>query len=228
MHASLQKGRAGSRRTWFVGDVHGCADELDQLLHRIDFQPQRDELVFLGDLVGKGPAAAEVLQRALGLDARGVLGNHDARLLERSEAELHRMGYGSRAIGWLRSLPHIAQFDTLGLIAVHAALDPCVALESQDPRVTLHGRSLLETGRLSSSSQGAPWVTAWHGPARVLFGHDARRGLQCFDFGIGLDTGCVYGGALSAWCAEENRLVQVDACKPYCAIPQRGRATQQP
>ena len=55
-----------------------------------------------------------------------------------------------------------------------------------------------------------PWDDFYRGDKRVVFGHWARRGLVVAKHCIGLDTGCVYGGKLSAWIAEEDRIVQVD------------------
>jgi hypothetical protein len=65
---------------------------------------------------------------------------------------------------------------------------------------------------------GALWGTLWHGPELVLFGHHASAGLQEHPFAIGLDTGCVYGGALSACILPERRIVSVPAKRPYAPI----------
>ena len=64
-----------------------------------------------------------------------------------------------------------------------------------------------------------PWDDFYRGKHQVLFGHWARRGLVKKPKILGLDTGCVYGGKLSAWIQEEDRIAQVPAKKPYWPLP---------
>lgn len=64
-------------RTIIIGDVHGCFREMQELLEKVEFQPGHDRLLFVGDLVGKGPDTIAVLQKVIEWKAICVRGNHE-------------------------------------------------------------------------------------------------------------------------------------------------------
>ena len=68
-------------RRLIVGDIHGCADELSELLFRFKFMPGHDILFTVGDVIGKGPKPREALELLRQFGARSVLGNHEAHCL---------------------------------------------------------------------------------------------------------------------------------------------------
>jgi bis(5'-nucleosyl)-tetraphosphatase (symmetrical) len=121
-----------------VGDVQGCAAELDDLLTLLAFNPARDRLWFVGDLVNRGPASLEVLRRVarLGDTATVVLGNHDLHLLAlaRGHAEWREGDDGLRPIlaapdrerllDWLQSRPLLHHDAALAVTLLHAGVPP--------------------------------------------------------------------------------------------------------
>lgn len=213
-----------AERTIVVGDVHGCSSELDALYRLCEVGPG-DELVFVGDLVAKGPDSAGVLARMRAWNARSVRGNHDAaavacRLLPEHQVPVHRRALvaslSDQDLALLAGLPLWLRLSR-GLV-VHAGIVPGLALERQDPYLLMNMRTLDEQGRGSrSAAPGQLWGAAYPGPELILFGHHARAGLQLHPFALGLDTGCVYGGRLTACILPERRIVSVPARRAYTA-----------
>jgi bis(5'-nucleosyl)-tetraphosphatase (symmetrical) len=236
---------------WIVGDVQGCARELERLLKAMRFERRRDELWSLGDLVNRGPDSLEVLRIWKDLGARGVIGNHDAyALLARSGARkrhpdslepLFRAADADELLGLLRRLPVLVRLPAAATPArdvwiVHAGLKPAWTdlealaprlnggvhddawLRSSDVRFALRVRYCTREGKLCGDPLGGPappgcepWDRLWRGAAFVVHGHWALRGYYRGERTMGLDSGCVYGGALTAWCQDEDRIVQVPA-----------------
>jgi len=121
-----------------IGDVQGCHDELLQLLKLLRFRPDRDQLVFVGDLVNRGPQSLEVLRfvKSLGAGAQCVLGNHDLHLLAHyfePERKLHRGDTlqavldapdAASLVHWLLDLPLAIHDPARDELVVHAGLVP--------------------------------------------------------------------------------------------------------
>jgi hypothetical protein len=193
--------------TLVVGDVHGCADELDALLQRVG--PAR--LVVVGDLFTRGPRPGAVWELLAAAGAVGVLGNHDARVL--AEPLRWAPHLPDAAIDWLRSLP--LWREEAGVHVIHAGVDPLRG-PAGTPRATA-----LTVRRWPRDGRGSPdpfWWEGHRGPRLVVYGHDAARGLvDRRPYTLGLDTGCVYGGALTGYLVEADRLVQVPARAVYRA-----------
>ncbi len=212
-------------RTILVGDVHGCLDELEDLLRTVEPGPG-DQVVLVGDLVAKGPDSAGVVQLARERGFRAVLGNHDAHVLRIREGNLKKAPKPTHESvanaltdadwRWLESLPLQLSVEAHRTLVVHAGVVPGVPLESQQRDHLLNLRSISPAGEPSKRIEdGEPWGSLWKGPEHVVFGHDAVRGLQRHPFATGLDTGCVYGKALTALVLPERRLVSVPARRAY-------------
>jgi bis(5'-nucleosyl)-tetraphosphatase (symmetrical) len=205
-------------RRIFVGDIQGCLAQLEDLLEATHFRREVDVLHPLGDMVNKGPDSHGVLRLLMELDAEPVIGNHDLRWLELVKSECEDPAIRQQT-QWLRSQPVVRLFDDV--IAVHAGLHPnwteknLTSLTEEQKRYAITVRYCDPEGNKPPEDWPPPhppylpWYHYYHGDKRVLFGHWARQGLYVTDKVIGLDSGCVYGGKLSAWIAEEDRIVQV-------------------
>ena len=217
------------RRTLFIGDVHGCVDELQDLLRVAEVDARTDRVILVGDLVAKGPDSVGVVALARERGFEAVLGNHDAKVLkmgrdggDRSPMVSPREhAYVAAHLtppdwAYLERLPCTLSIPHLNTIVVHAGLVPGVPLAQQERRFLLNLRSITPEGMPSKvGTEGAPWASLWRGPEHVVFGHDAVRGLQQHAHATGLDTGCVYGNALTGLLLPERRLVSVRARRAY-------------
>jgi diadenosine tetraphosphatase ApaH/serine/threonine PP2A family protein phosphatase len=209
-------------RTIVIGDIHGCFDELTDLLNLVELEKD-DRVVAVGDLIVKGEKNREVLDLFVEDDRfSSVIGNHDRALRQywrgetvplnkvqeatRAELEFNRERYSE----FLRSLPYM--IDLGSHLVVHAGLRPGVPLDRQTPADLTELRTM---GVNPSSRKGVPWYALYRGEKIVLFGHwpglQPRRGPRA----LGMDTGCVYGGRLTAFVIESNQLLSVPARRVY-------------
>lgn len=213
------------QRVIIVGDLHGCLDELSALLREVSFRPG-DRLIAVGDLVGKGPDGAGVVRFLREHGHEAVRGNHDEKLLSWRRGERDKPLAGAHRADalrlseddwrWLEARPLFIELPEHRAIVVHAGLVPGVPLERQRREDLLNLRSIRPDGSPSKRIEdGEPWAKLWPGPELVVFGHDAVRGLQRWPHAIGLDTGCVYGGRLSALVLPERTIVSVPAARAY-------------
>jgi bis(5'-nucleosyl)-tetraphosphatase (symmetrical) len=266
-----------------VGDIQGCDEELQALLGRLKFSPDRDRLWLVGDLVNRGPGSLAALRRvrSLGDNAVVVLGNHDLHLLAVAHGARRRRQSDTldevlaapdreALLEWLitRPLAHAEGADLM----VHAGVVPQwnVALTltlarevgealRRDPRALfdhmygnepdrwherLSGMARLRfainvltrlrvctaDGRVDLTIKGEPPpppspLRPWFAhagrasrEARVIFGHWSALGLVREPGLIGLDTGCVWGGALSAVNLDSERAVVSVPCTGHQLI----------
>lgn len=201
-------------RRIFVGDIHGCLEPFDRLLEAVEFRPGTDVLYPVGDLVNKGPDSVGVLRRARDLGALPVVGNHDLEWLEVAD------GVDTGLTEWLAAQPVIREFEDL--VMVHAGLHPDWtdadygrALSDTERNFAINVRYCDAAGQRPPSDWPppeppfVPWDAHYRGARTVVFGHWARRGHDRTPRSIALDSGCVYGNTLTAWIAEEDRVVQV-------------------
>lgn len=170
--------------------------------------------MLLGDLFSKGPDPLGVWSLIQEHRLVSVLGNHDVGVLRSPEKH---PWLNPEILAYLEALPLMRKKGRF--VAVHAAVHPKLGPKGTEQAVATLMR------RFPNETPGNPfWYEAgWKGPECVVFGHDAVRGLvrkerSGLPIAIGLDTGCVYGGQLSAYLADEDRVVQVKAKRVYRAI----------
>lgn len=210
------------RRTIIIGDVHGCFAELLELLRRADAK-RSDRIIFVGDLITKGPASVEVLDLVQNrANCEAILGNHEYTLREsycgrrcRLDA-VHRdvireMGKDyARHMKWISQLP--SYVDLGEHIVVHAGLRPGVSIRRQSRRDLAFLRTL--EGRPESRG-GTPWFERYRGRKIAIFGHWVFDRPLIRPHAIGIDTGCVYGGSLTAFVLPDGLVLQVRARRKY-------------
>lgn len=216
------------QRCIFIGDVHGCLDELQNLLKKVSAS-SADRVVLVGDMVAKGPDSQGVVALARESGFEAVLGNHDDAVL-RYRRELNARvpltlkpvhlevakSLKEEDFRWLEALPLSIRVPEQEVVVVHAGVVPGKPLEAQKREDLLTMRTLREDGTASSRLEdGDLWPLRYRGPEHVVFGHNAISGLQRSSFATGLDTGCVYGLALTALVLPENTLVSVVSKRSY-------------
>lgn len=191
--------------TLFVGDVHGCSEELRELLDQVG--PHR--VVLLGDLFTKGPDPLGVWRLIEEIAPECVLGNHDASVLSRW-GEWAGRGLPEAARDWLLDLP--MWITGPGWIAVHAGLHPVLGIAGTSRSQAM----VLRRWPDDQSTKSPFWWELYQGSSKVIYGHDAARGLvDRRPRTLGLDTGCVYGGRLTGYLLESDRVVSVPARKVW-------------
>ncbi len=248
-----------------IGDVHGCADELEQLLHLLGYEqsagaggelvyahPQGRKAVFLGDLVDRGPRILDTVRMVRGMVKAGtalcVPGNHDMKLLrklrgkdvhishglERTLAEIEALPEGVRGpfvqdmIDFLDGLISHYVLDDGKLVVAHAGLkEEMQGRGSRKVRdFALYGETTGETDEFGLPARHN-WAADYRGRALVVYGHTPVPEPEWLNRTINLDSGCVFGGKLTALRYPERELVAVAAARTY-AEPVRPFLPPQP
>jgi len=218
-------------RIIIIGDIHGCLEELKELLEKVQYVEGVDKVILVGDLVGKGPCGTEVVRFCRDKGFQSVVCNHDERVLEyrrdliagvtpREFRELtHKQcaqTLSEKDWNYLENLPYYIEIPQFNCVVVHAGFVPDVPLQNQKKWNMTHMRNLKEDmTALELISEGVPWASLWNGPLHVIFGHDAPRGLQQYSFATGLDSGCCYGGELTCFLLPTRKIESVKAHQQY-------------
>jgi protein phosphatase len=237
-----------------VGDVHGCALELAELLGALGYEtkgwpvgppagglpiarhPGGRRLVFVGDVVDRGPDTPAVLRLVMSGVAAGdafcVVGNHDDKLyraligrrvqikhgLSQSLAQLERepAAFREQVRDFLGDLPSHLILDGGRLVVTHAGL-PERLHGTESERVRDFAMYGATTGRLDRDGlpQRLNWAAEYRGEAYVVYGHTPVVEPVWLNRTIDIDTGCAFGHRLSALRYPEMEIVSVPARRTY-------------
>lgn len=190
---------------YVVGDVHGCVGELGRLLRKMEVS-EDDLVVFVGDLVRKGPKSGEVLELVRGHDNMvSVRGNHEENVLMGMEPadQLSR-----QHLDYIDSLPVVVSWGRN--LVVHGGIDPEAPLR-QNSVTDLQSRRTVE----GYDHQGRFWFQEYDGEPTVFFGHTVMETPLDTGDALGLDTGCAYGGSLTAYDCADGSFLSVSARRKY-------------
>jgi len=240
-----------------IGDVHGCFDELLVLLERLGYAvthtadgdepvyrvtpPAGRRVIFLGDLVDRGPKIVETLRLAMDMVDAGVAlcvpGNHETRLLRRlrgkevklthglaeTMAELQGAGdtFVRRVERFVDGLISHYVLDGGRLVVAHAGMKAAMQGRASGAvrAFALYGETTGET-----DGYGLPvrenWAAGYRGGAVVVYGHTPVLRPAWLNNTLCIDTGCVFGGSLTALRYPEREVVSVAAAQQYC-VPVR-------
>jgi diadenosine tetraphosphatase ApaH/serine/threonine PP2A family protein phosphatase len=204
-------------RTIVIGDLHGCFDEALALLDRLAVT-EGDRVIFAGDLVDRGPKNRECVELAMKHEC--ILGNHEEKHLQSSShhPETRRV-LNDEHYAYFRKLPTFIRLPEHGAVVVHAGVLPSVPIEKQDAYHLLHAQCLRPPERKSYWPSKAPsthtfWTNHWRGPERVIFGHTVVDKPLVTEHAVGIDTGCVFGGPLTAVVLPGWEIVSVPSKQP--------------
>ena len=228
-----------------IGDVHGCCDELEQLLQQLGYEknddkpwthPRGRKAIFVGDLVDRGPRIVDTLRTVMSMSEAGcalsVPGNHDIKLkrklegrdvtvshgLDRTLTELEQQTPEFRAgvQKFLDGLVSHYVFDDGRLVVAHAGMKA-----EMQGRGSAKVRDFALFGETTGETDefGLPvrynWAAEYRGRASVVYGHTPVPEPEWLNRTINIDTGCVFGGKLTALRWPEKELVSVPALQTY-------------
>jgi protein phosphatase len=236
-----------------IGDVHGCFDELLDLLQKLGYEVKTEPIepdvlrykvhhrqhrraIFLGDLVDRGPKIPQVLRLVMDMVESGTAlclpGNHDVKLLSKlrgkgvqithglaeslAQLEQETPGFRQRVANFIENLVSYYILDDGRLVVAHAGMKK--GLQGRDSRkvrdFALYGETTGE-----SDEFGLPvrvnWAREYRGKAAVVYGHTPVPKPEWLNRTINIDTGCVFGGSLTALRYPEMECVSVPAARAY-------------
>lgn len=216
------------KRTLIIGDVHGCYDELELLIQKMDFDPIDDDLIFVGDVINRGPKSLDVLKFIASHKCRVIKGNHEIAFIRYAKSGiikkdssfntiLNEMGdEKEKWLEWIDSWPLFIEEENF--IVVHGGLCPGFHPKNTSADILTRIRTWDGKGENLNNLSNPPWDHFYHGEKLIVFGHWSQRGLVVKENIIGLDSGCVWGGSLTGVELPQRKIYQVKAKKAYRSV----------
>jgi protein phosphatase len=228
-----------------IGDVHGCCDELEQLLQQLGYErnngdpwvhPGGRKAIFVGDLVDRGPRIVDTLRTVMSMSQAGsalcVPGNHDIKLKRKLEGRDVTVSHGfDRTLAELEQQTPEFRADVQkfldGLVSHYVFDDGRLVVAHAGMKAEMQGRGSAKVrdfalfGETTGETDefGLPvrynWAAEYRGRASVVYGHTPVPEPEWLNRTINIDTGCVFGGKLTALRWPEKELVSVPAMQTY-------------
>ncbi len=210
-----------------IGDIHGCHAEFADLLDKLQLE-REDRLILLGDLVNRGPDSCKVIDLARAAGAKALLGNHELRLLkywrsgDKKYLKEHDLDTAERLRpqdwAYLEAMELTFEEPELNTVFVHGGFLPDTPWQRQPADVVTRIQVVTAEGKPAKRAddpEAPAWADLWMGPPFVIYGHTPRREIYKLKWSVGIDTGCVMGGLLTACVLPEKRFIQVKARSAY-------------
>lgn len=240
-----------------IGDVHGCYDELEELLGKLGYQvtgqsdgvmsgpiyfhPEGRKAIFLGDLVDRGPRIIDTLKLVYNMmkasSALCVPGNHDMKFMRKLRGKDVQITHGlAQSLAEVEALPEAVHqefikvvnefldglvshylLDGGKLVVAHAGLK-----QEMQGRGSARVRDFCLFGETTGETDefGLPirynWAAEYRGSTMVVYGHTPVVESEWLNRTINIDTGCVFGGKLTALRYPEKELISIPARQIYC------------
>lgn len=242
----------------FVGDIHGCCDELEELLRQLGYEqttagddpiwgsvlfrhPEGRKAVFVGDLVDRGPRVLDSVRIVRNMVEHGaalcVPGNHDVKLVRKLNGKNVQVRHGlETSLAEMEALPDdvrapfctaVAEFLD-GLVSHYVLDDGKVVVAHAGMKEEMQGRGSGKVREFALYGEttgetdefGLPvrhnWAAEYRGSAMVVYGHTPVPEPDWLNRTVNVDTGCVFGGKLTALQYPEKEFVSIPAKRTYC------------
>jgi bis(5'-nucleosyl)-tetraphosphatase (symmetrical) len=232
-------------RVIVISDLHGCYEELCELLDLTEHNSNSDLLISVGDLIDRGPNSKNVCRLLRYIDAIVVQGNHENKIIKYYDRDMSGQKNNMRPyynqdletynwlkqnpdyIEWMRTFPAYIKFQVQDqdYLVVHGGFFPHIDINKQDINTLCRLRYLDKDLKMIPYRKDKPlpedakfWDELWPGPEKVIYGHEARDEVKITNGCYSIDTSTVYGGKLTAMVINNDNKIsfkQVQAQKAY-------------